>query len=148
MGMGQMGVVKSAVVLSMLAVPGAAVAGEWFPCGTLGQLSGCQIPNFPVTKYEYGISYNVQRPIPVVCATWNVGYRVHNKDPYFVRSDDPSEGALWGGFMFYTGTNATDDDACRSGTWRHRYWNLGANNAVIPLSGNGCINQPLFCREI
>ncbi|WP_157775170.1 hypothetical protein [Melittangium boletus] len=142
------GFVKSAVVLSMLAVPGVSMAGEWFPCGNLGQLSNCQIPNFPNTRYDYGIAYNVQSPIPVVCVTWNVGYRVHNKDPYFVYSDNPASGVSWGGFVFYTGTLAPDDDGCLSGTWRHRYWRLGPNNVISTHDSNGCVNQPLYCRAL
>jgi hypothetical protein len=148
MGVNKMGAVKSAVVLSLLAVPSSAMASEWFPCGNLGQLSNCQVPNFPATKYEYGIAYNGPQPKSIACLGWNVGWRVHNKEPYFVFSDNPANGVSWGGFVFYTGTYSTDDDECQSGTWRHRYWYLSANNAITTGSSNGCINPPLFCRAL
>lgn len=71
-----------------------------------------------------------------------------------VASDDPSVGMRWGGYIAYNGTAATDDDEgtapgnCAPGTWRHRYWALGANNAVEPLFSNGCINLPIYCRRL
>lgn len=137
---------KTVVFMGLVAMPYMAYAGEWFPCGNLGQLSNCQLPAYPGTRYEYGMAYNTSQPIPVVCSSWNVGSRLYNKDPYFVYSDNPSSTMQWGGAMFYTGTYAADDDACQSGTWRHRYWSLGANNVISTAASNGCINQQLYCR--
>lgn len=142
----KIGWVKAVVVVSLAMSPGMANAGDWFACGYLGQLVSCQLPSYPSTRYEYGMTYNTGEPIPVRCTTWNVGYRVYNKDPYFVYSDNPSLSAQWGGAVFYTGTYAADDDGCQSGTWRHRYWTLTANNVISTGSSNGCVNQPLFCR--
>ena len=147
MGVVKSGVVKFVVLLALVALPRVAQAGEWFHCGNLGQLSACQLQAYPATKYEYGIAYNTSWPVSVTCSGWNVGWRIYNTAPYFVVSDNPSANMLWGGFMFYTGTHATDDDECLSGTWRHRYWSLGANNAVTPFWGNGCINMPIYCRS-
>lgn len=146
MGVGKAGIVRAVVPLALVALPCMAQGGEWFPCGNVGQLVNCQLQAYPVTKYEYGIWYNVQAPVPVNCSTWDVGFRIYNKDPYFVDSNNPQVGLRWGGFVFYTGTYATDDDECQSGTWRHRYWFSGANNMVVTSWSNGCINQPLYCR--
>jgi len=137
---------KLTISLAILGLPSMAYAGDWFLCGNLGQLSGCQLPSYPTTRYEYGIAYNSDEPHPLACTTWNVGRRVFNKLPYFVYSDNPQAGMKWGGFMFYTGTFATDDDQCQSGTWRHRYWWLDPNNNIIPADSNGCINPPVYCR--
>lgn len=137
---------RFAALLAFLVLPSLAHASEWFLCGNLGELSSCELPQYPTTHYEYGIVYNPKQPVPVICSRWNVGLRLHNKDPYFTRSDNPTSGMLWGGFMFYTNTLATDDDECRSGTWRHRYWHLGADNAVVADGGNGCLNPPIYCR--
>lgn len=134
------------VAMGLAGAPGLALAGEWFLCGNLGQLVNCQLPNFPVTRHEYGIALNTAQPQVVTCSTWNAGYRIYNRDPYFTYSDNPSVSSNWGGAMFYTGTNASDDDDCQSGTWRHRYWILGTNNVVNPSWSGGCINQPLWCR--
>lgn len=70
--------------------------------------------------------------------------------PYIVLSDNPTDGTMQlGGAMFYTETNATDDDipaSCASGLWRHHYWEIVGGSVV--LSGtNGCLNQALFCRH-
>jgi len=137
---------KRVATLALLGLPGLAYAGDWFVCGNLGQLSNCQLPTYPTTQYEYAIQWNSPEPLPVACVTWNVGWKIQNKQPYFVDSDIPTSGMHWGGFMFYSGTPATDDDVCQSGTWRHRYWYLDANNAVVATSSSGCINQPIYCR--
>lgn len=125
------------------------VGGPWVSCGTLADFgSGCANPAFPITEYQYAIAYNGDEPKPIQCTNWNVGRRVYNVLPYFVQSDDPSVSMNWGGFMWYTGTNATDDDTCpAAGQWRHQYWALGANNVVSPLGGNGCSLPPVFCRK-
>ncbi len=147
MGIIKAGLSKWVFPVALLGLPGLAYAGPWFICGNLGQLSGCQLPAYPTTHYEYAIQYSSIDPLPVTCGIWNVGWRIHNKEPQFVISDNPTSGMRWGGFVFYSGTLATDDDECQSGTWRHRYWYLDANNAIITsLGGNGCINQPLYCR--
>lgn len=134
------------VVMGLAGTPGMAFAGEWFQCGYLGQLVNCELPSFPVTRHEYGIAFNTKQPQVVTCSTWNVGYRIYNRDPYFTYSDNPSVSANWGGSVFYTGTNATDDDGCQSGTWRHRYWTLGTNNVISTGNSQGCINQIIWCR--
>ncbi|HYO59551.1 hypothetical protein [Archangium sp.] len=142
----QAGLSKWTIPLALLGLPGLAHAGSWFVCGNLGQLSSCQLPGYPTTQYEYAIQYSAMEPLPVACVTWNVGWRIHNKEPHFVHSDNPASGMKWGGSVFYSGTHATDDDDCQSGTWRHRYWHLDANNAIVTGWSNGCVNQPLYCR--
>jgi hypothetical protein len=138
---------KSVVPLAALVLPCLAYANSWFICGNLGQLSNCQLPGYPSTEYEYAIQWTTSpEPLPVACVTWNVGSKVQNKEPHFVYSDNPTSGMRWGGFMFYSGTNAADDDVCQSGTWRHRYWYLDANNTIVAAFSNGCINPPLYCR--
>jgi len=137
---------KLTISLAILVLPSMAYASEWFLCGNLGQLSLCQLPSYPTLRYEYGIAYNTDEPLPIACTGWNVGRRVQNKQPYFVYSDNPANSMKWGGFVFYTGTHATDDDECQSGTWRHRYWWLDTNTTVTTASSNGCINQPIYCR--
>jgi hypothetical protein len=137
---------KQLAPLAILSLPSMTHAGDWFVCGSLGQLSNCQLPAYPASQYEYAIQYTSLEPLPVACVTWNVGWRIHNKEPHFVSSDNPTSGMRWGGFMFYSGTHAADDDVCQSGTWRHRYWHLDANNAIVAGWSNGCINQSLYCR--
>jgi hypothetical protein len=130
----------------LLAAP-TAQASDWFVCGTITEIGpSCQLPDYPSAEYEYGIVYNSSEPHVVKCTYWNVGRRIYNRDPYFVASDNPQTGSYWGGFMFYIGTNATDDDTC-GGAWRHRYWQLDVNNFVKPLGGNGCaFRTSIYCR--
>ena len=122
-------------------------------------MSGLTIPNYPPEEYMYGFKYNTQVIHEAVISTWNRGTRVLNKYPYLVNTDNPSVSGGWGGAMFYTGTDAADDDvpgSCPAGRWRHRYWklNTGADgawtdsNMVQPFSGNGCLDRTLYCREL
>jgi hypothetical protein len=127
-----------------------AHAGPWFACGAINQIdpTTLQIPGRSPITYEYGISYNTPNPIPVNVQTWNVGVRISNVDPYLINNDNPSLPHNFGGFMFYRNTNAADDNFCSSvGGYHHRYWYLGANNAVIPWASNGCQTVlPVYCR--
>ncbi|MEO8182176.1 MAG: hypothetical protein ABI895_25355, partial [Deltaproteobacteria bacterium] len=122
--------------------------GPWSSCGTLSDFNtACENPAFPTLEYQYAISFNSWEPMPVQCTGFNVGRRVYNALPYLINSDDPSQTMSWGGFLFYVGTNAADDDSCTSGTWRHRYWSLGANNSVTATASNGCLNPIVYCRR-
>ncbi|MCP3102703.1 hypothetical protein LZ198_27890 [Myxococcus sp. K15C18031901] len=132
----------------LLATP--AAAGPWFPCGSFSDLNltkNCQLDRYPVTHFEYAIQYNSAEPLPVVCTTWNYGFRIYNKLPIVVESDNPQGVMRWGGAIFYTATTASDDDTCGVGTWRHKYWRLDQNNTVTTAWTNGCLNLPLLCRE-
>lgn len=139
-------VLSMAVLLA--AVP--ASAAPWVACGNLSQINAnCQLPSYPSTHYEYGMQYNTTEPQLVTCSYWNTGLRIYNRLPFVVEGDNPQLGVRWGGFMFYTGTLAPDDDTCPSGEWRHQYWRLDANNIVLSnLFSNGCFGTtlPIFCR--
>jgi hypothetical protein len=138
-------------------VAALSTANAWVKCGKLEDLRAganrCQIAAFPVDQYEYGFKYNTAEVTPATCTFWNVGLRIFNRDPYMVSSDDPTAaGAMaLGGALFYTETNATDDDIpspCASGTWRHRYWRIvGGSLDPTGLGTNGCVNLDLFCRR-
>jgi hypothetical protein len=120
----------------------------WFVCGDLGDLAAnsCQIPDNPGLAYEYGFIYNSSTPHPAVCTTWNRGLRLYNRDPYMVLADNPSANVSYGGSMWYTGTDATDDDSCTGDTWRHKYWRL-SSGTVVPFSSNGCFARTVYCRK-
>ena len=135
------------IVAALLMAEPASATG-WFHCGNLSQVGwSCQLASYPSGGYEYGIAYNTSEPLPVTCSYWNYGMRIYNKAPYFVQSDTPSSGMLWGGFVFYTGTLSSDDDTCSGGSWRHSYWHLSQNNLVTLPGGNGCHStQPIYCR--
>jgi hypothetical protein len=131
----------------LTAVP--ASAAEWFYCGDLSQVGwSCQLSSYPTRLYEYGIAYNTSEPLVVTCSYWNYGMRIYNRFPYIVYSDNPQTGSHWGGFLLYTGTQATDDDTCSGGAWRHNYWYLDPNNVVTAPGGNGCRGSdlPIYCR--
>jgi hypothetical protein len=134
--------------LASLALSASALAAEWIACGTLNQLSSCKLADYLSTRYEYGIAYNSTEPMPAICTTWNRGDRIYNKLPYFVYSDNPTAGMFWGGFVFYTGTDAADDDTCGAGQWRHQYWKIESSGAVSAKDGNGCYgtNLTIYCR--
>ena len=146
-----------AMASSLLYVSGSFAApatNPWLVCGSLSQIqvggvnSGA-IPGKPLTKFEYAIAYNSSEPIPVIVTGWNHGLRVYNKTPYLVFSDDPAN-MKQGGFIFYSGTLAADDN-CGGGNFRHNYWYVGADNGVVSNSGNGChgignVNPPIYCR--
>ncbi|QSQ14864.1 hypothetical protein [Myxococcus landrumensis] len=136
--------------LVIVGLPGLAFAGGWFPCGHLTQFVKCQLVDFPSLRYEYAVRHgdNSSEPFPVSCVAWNVGWRVHNKQPFFVHSDNPSAGMKWGGFMYYIGTSASDDDSCyQAEGWKQRYWYLNASNVVVSEWSNGCLDVEIFCRE-
>lgn len=132
----------------------AAEPNGWFECGTLENLRDgavkCQIAEFPADDYEYGFKYNAPDPHLANCLVWNRGLRFVNRLPYMVDSDNPTGGTMsLGGAMFYTETDAPDDDIpsqCGADTWRHRYWKIVDGNVVAHAS-NGCTNQKLFCRK-
>ncbi len=144
-------------------VAALSAGNPWMPCGKLEDLRSatkpCEIAAFPVDQYEYGFKYNTTEAVPVACTRWNRGMRVFNRDPYMVNSDDPTATTTpggpavmaLGGAIFYTETNAADDDipaACQSGTWRHRYWRIvGGSLDTTGLGTNGCVNLDLFCRR-
>jgi hypothetical protein len=124
----------------------------WFECGVLNDLNmtnKCNHVTYPTLQYEYGIAYNSAEPLVVDCTFWNKGIRVANRNPYFVTADNPTDGTMRrGGFVFYTGTNATDDDIpspCAADGWRHTYWQESAGTIAFAGS-NGCFSQKLHCR--
>lgn len=130
------------------ALTGLPTASPWMACGTLTSITGnCQMANYPSTEYQYGVAY-LTGVIPYVCSFWNSGYRLYNRDPFFVDSDNPENGMLRGGVVFYTETEADDDDSCAlENKWRHRYWYIDETNAVQLLgSGNGCFDYQVYCR--
>ncbi len=106
----------------------------WTECGFFEDLrdgtNTCEVNGYPTDQYEYGFKYN--------------GKEVHV-------ADDPTNGGMQlGGSIFYTETNAADDDvpgACPANTWRHRYWRITDGNVVLDLNGNGCTNMVLYCRR-
>jgi hypothetical protein len=121
---------------------------EWFVCGNLSTVNPatCQLP-YGLRDYEYGIAYNSTEPLPVVCTRWNRGQRIYNKQPYFVYSDNPVTGMRYGGFTFYQGTDAPNDN-CPAGQWRHVYWYIEADHRVVVAGSNGCYgsNLTIYCR--
>lgn len=136
------------------------LAAPWTNCGNITQITplsngavivpaiGGEIPGYPSTKYEYAIAYNTSEPVPVVVTAWNYGIRIANKEPYFVFSDNPATGMQQGGFVFYKGTQASDDASCAAGTIRHRYWWINTDNTVATGYSNGCYGAtiPVYCR--
>ncbi|MBE9107089.1 hypothetical protein IQ229_19830 [Nostoc cf. edaphicum LEGE 07299] len=145
---------KLVSVFISIFVVSPAYASDWIQCAYLSQIevNTCQIPSYPSARYEYAISYNTTEPLPVVCSQWNVGARIYNKQPFMVLSDNPPVGMSYGGFIFYRGTYASDDGTatCPSGEWRHRYWRLTQDNAILTdvYGSNGCFggNLPVYCR--
>jgi hypothetical protein len=137
------------VPFALLANAATAQGADWVACGTINQMSGTQLPNYPSVRYEYGIAYNGAEPLPAICTDWNRGFRCYNKQPYFVFSDNPAVGMQWGGFVFYTGTDASDDNLCLAGQWRHRYWWINSTGAISTGSSNGCYGSELtlYCRR-
>jgi hypothetical protein len=140
------------LVVALVAMVGTAHATNWEVCGTIRDINpnSCQIASRPATQFEYGIAYITAEPVPVVCTFWNVGARIANKTPLFVDSDNPSLGMRYGGFVFYNGTAAADDDLCtQAGGYTHQYWYLTTNNNVnaAGIFSNGCFfNLPIYCR--
>jgi hypothetical protein len=125
-------------------------SNPWFLCGSLAALQSCSLASFPTDVYEYGFKYNSSEALAASCLFWNVGFRLINRNPYIIFSDNPTDGSMrFGGAMFYTGTNASDDDVpsqCPGGFWRQRYWYLDANNVPQTIGSNGCVNLDLYCR--
>ncbi len=124
-------------------------AKPWFECGDLGDLAeanDCQVEGYPGLEYEYGFVYNSRTPLPAVCTYWNRGLRFYNRDPYMVNADNPSANVSYGGSLWYTGTDAADDNSCNGPTWMHKYWRL-SSGTVVPFSSNGCFSLPVYCRK-
>ena len=144
---------KKLVFFGLLFTVAQIQAAPWVACGNLSQMTvgnKATIPGFPLNKYEYGMIYNGfngNEPVPVLATTWNVGYRIYNKTPYMTFADNPSVSMNQGGFVFYSGTTAPDDN-CGVGGWRHRYWWTDSTNVVRTGASNGCygVAQPVFCR--
>jgi hypothetical protein len=127
----------------------AGTPAPWRMCGTLASFgSDCRVAGFDPNTYEYGIAYNSTEPQVVNCTYWNRGVRIYNRHPYFVFSDNPESGMRWGGFVFYRGTDAADDDTCGAG-YRHRYWYTDSANVISIGFSNGCYStdMPVYCRE-
>jgi hypothetical protein len=134
---------------TLLSITGTAQAAQWQVCGDIRDFNvvSCEFRGRPAAQWEYGIPWNSPEPLPSVCVTWNRGIRIHNKEPHFVNSDNPTIGQRWGGFVFYQGTDASDDNVCTNGL-RHRYWVLDTNNIVTMTSSNGCFfTHPVYCRR-
>jgi hypothetical protein len=135
-------------------------AGPWLVCGTLSQMTVANkgtIPGKPVNKFEYGIAYNSVEPMPIFSTAWNNGIRIYNKLPFLIQADNPSS-MRQGGFVFYSGTLANDDN-CGNGNFRHQYWQIETDSTVTTIGTNGCYgstgtgidlngvsNPPIYCR--
>ena len=146
------------ILLSLSIVPVASFAATpWQACGNLSQMNvanGGTISGKPLSKYEYAIAYNSTEPVPVIATNWNYGIRIYNKSPYFVVSDNP-ENMKMGGFVFYSGTQASDDN-CGQGNFRHKYWYINTDGGVVTDWSNGCYgstgdgagssNPIIYCR--
>lgn len=141
---------------AMIFAVGNAVAdplnNPWVSCGTIADFKNCEIATKPSANWEYGIAYNSKEPMPAVCTSWNLGTKIANKIPYLIETDNPSAGMSYGGFVFYDGTNSSDECTV-DGEFRHRYWKL-SNGAVSTFETNGCYGsksspQPMtvFCRK-
>lgn len=144
---------KLLIMLCMLlAVVESQAATPWFACGNLSQMTIFNrgtIPDRPVNSYEYGIAYNSIEPMPVVVTEWNSGIRVYNREPFLVISDFPDGTMRQGGFMFYAGTLAADDNVCEgAGNLRHRYWWNDTSNVIRTGFTNGCHGTGItvYCR--
>jgi hypothetical protein len=131
------------------------LAAPWTTCGNITQITpittsntGGEIPSYSSKNYEYAIAYNTIEPVPVVVTAWNQGTRIANKEPYLIFSDNPATGMKQGGFVFYKGTQASDDASCAAGTIRHRYWWINTDNTVATGYSNGCYGAtiPVYCR--
>lgn len=143
----------SAVIL--LSATSLTYAGSWAACGTLADLANGNgvLPGKTLVNYEYGIAYNSPEPLPVHVTTWNVGIRVYNKLPYLIETDNPEDvnANKLGGFIFYRGTYASDDN-CGAGSFRHHYWAQDTDHtAILNYNGyysNGCYgkNITVYCR--
>jgi hypothetical protein len=129
-------------------------ARPWVECGTFESLRNgakqCEINDFPIDAYEYGFKYNGPGVQTADCLFWNRGLRIVSAKPYLMGSDNPTNGAMQlGGAIFYTETDATDDDipaSCPSGMWRHHYWRINAGSVVLDVT-NGCTNDKIYCRR-
>ncbi len=131
----------------------AAAAVGWSECGTLADMTSCQLPDYPSDDYEYGFKYNGSHVQRANCTTWNAGFNLYNAEPYLIENDNPSVSMRMGGTMFYTATDATDDDQptpCASGEWRQRYWYISptTESGVTPAWTNGCrgADVTIYCR--
>jgi hypothetical protein len=143
-----------AVTAAAAAAAAASQPNPWVACGHFQDLrsgsTSCQIDNFPTDQFEYGFKYNSPEVYVSDCVDWNVGLKIVNRHPYMVFTDDPTNTLMaLGGAIFYTETNAADDDipaSCPSGTWRHHYWRIVNGNVTLEFS-NGCANLQLYCRR-
>jgi len=139
---------RYACVTAVFSTVSMAEAAPWVPCGQIRNInmSSCELTGRPLTQHEYGIRWNSSEPLPIACVHWNRGARIHNKEPYFVLSDNPKTGQRWGGFVLYQGTDDPGDDACGSG-YLHQYWFLDSNNVVSVPGGSGCqFDTQIYCR--
>lgn len=127
----------------------------WAACGVFEDLGNgtarCEVNGYPVDQYEYGFRYNGKEIHAAECVQSSVGIRIVDRYPYMASSDDPASGAMQlGGAKSHTETDASDDDvpgACPATIWRPRYWPLVSGNVVLDIAGNGCANEPIYCRR-
>ena len=119
----------------------------WFECGKLADFSTCALPSYSPAEYRYGMWFLQLQE--VICTLWNRGMRVYNRQPIMTFADDPLSGMRYGGFVFYSGTDSTDDD-CTNDEWRHHYWQLdftASPTNVVMTATNGCLDEPIYCQR-
>ncbi len=136
----------------------AGSSSPWIQVGNLNdyfRLSGAQ---YPVTDYQYGVTYNTQTILPIVVSGWNAGWRATGQYPYVIGDRFPWEGGnsfQMGGAAWFWQTQSGQDDGCNNqSAWYHMYYfSLGNPN---PWNGwgdtywwasNGCSIPTLYVRK-
>ena len=133
-----------------------SITKSWFECGTLNELDRNGLEEFSHLDFEYGIHYNSSiRTVTMLRWGPNGGFKVANKFPYMVSTDEPNNvrenPMAWGGFIFYRDTQSPQDNACVSpAPFRHRYWKFNEKN-IVELFGesDGCsgVNIKVYCKR-
>lgn len=135
----------------------AGMDRRWIHVGNLNDYFGL-LNQYPLTQWEYGVTYNTQTILPIVVSFWNRGYRVMGQYDYMVGDRFPWEGGgsftIGGAAWFYDTHSAADDGCNAGGQWFHQYYyRLGNPNTWNSQGdtqwwgGNGCSIPNLYVRR-
>lgn len=137
----------------------AGATKPWVRIGSLNDLLGHIAGAYPVTRFEFGVTYNTQTILPIVLNGWNGGYRVLGQYDYVIGDRFPWEGGnsftKGGSAWFYATSSGADDGCTNNGQWfQYYYYNYGSPNPwnshgdSVWWASNGCSVPALFAREL
>jgi hypothetical protein len=120
---------------------------NWIHVGGIEQYDELR-NKYPFDRYEWGGTYNLVQPQPLVISHWNLGIRIAFRTMGYP-AGDANAGMQAGNAIFTRGVS--DEGTCPNNGFRHYYYKLTNNNGMfytrIDGWSNGCGGLRIYVRE-